>query len=61
VVHAGEEGSGVCNCSDDWIGDGHCDGMCNVAECGFDGGDCAFTAENSCAPDCYQTMIGNGF
>jgi hypothetical protein len=28
------------NCPDTWIGDGMCDGLCNYAECNWDGGDC---------------------
>ena len=31
-----------CNggCADSWIGDRYCDANCNIAECGYDAGDC---------------------
>ena len=31
-----------CNtgCADTWVGDRYCDAACNVAQCGFDAGDC---------------------
>ena len=30
-------------CPDTWIGDRYCDRACNVANCGYDGGDCGTT------------------
>lgn len=34
-------------CPDSGIGDGVCDNSCNVAACGYDGGDCAITECNA--------------
>lgn len=33
----------VPNCLDPWLSDGFCDESCNVAECGYDLGDCGYT------------------
>lgn len=33
-----------CVCDASWLGDGMCDKVCNVADCGFDGGDCSATS-----------------
>lgn len=30
-------------CADTWVGDRYCDVACNVAQCGFDAGDCGVT------------------
>lgn len=27
-------------CLNTWVGDRYCDSACNVASCGYDGGDC---------------------
>ncbi|XP_022777777.1 N-acetylglucosamine-1-phosphotransferase subunits alpha/beta-like [Stylophora pistillata] len=33
-------------CADTWVGDRYCDVACNVAQCGFDAGDCGITQFN---------------
>ncbi|KAH3745279.1 N-acetylglucosamine-1-phosphate transferase [Pelomyxa schiedti] len=39
------------SCPDSWVGDTFCDKMCNVADCGFDGGDCGVDS-------IFSTMMG---
>jgi UDP-N-acetylglucosamine-lysosomal-enzyme len=47
-------------CSDKYIGDGFCDTACNVAECGFDGGDCKNQkVSHECSPQCQEKWIGD--
>ena len=31
------------NCLDLWLSDSFCDDSCNVAECGYDAGDCGYS------------------
>merc|ERR1719162_697248 len=51
-----------------YVNDGYCDDVCNNAECGFDGADCAEEATPTPAPDggqlcaagCYSGWLGDG-
>eukprot|EP00923_Selenidium_pygospionis_P039282 GHVN01068362.1.p1 GENE.GHVN01068362.1~~GHVN01068362.1.p1 ORF type:complete len:418 (+),score=42.48 GHVN01068362.1:53-1306(+) len=43
-------------CEAAWLGDDWCDLDCNVAECGFDGGDCY----DWCLPGCPADWLGDG-
>lgn len=45
------------NCRPKWRGDGWCDDVCNIEECGFDDGDC----EAFCKAECRSSWVGDGF
>ena len=50
------------NCLIGMVGNGVCDGLCDSAACGYDGGDCPIPTTNptaTCAPGCYLDMLGD--
>lgn len=42
-------------CTQTSLGNNVCNAECNIAECGWDGGDCGF-----CAKGCFSGVIGDG-
>ena len=43
-------------CLNTWVGDRYCDSACNVASCGYDGGDCGITITTSTPPNSSFTI-----